>query len=56
MTNSIIEISEVRVQLPEWRVALHLYMTIQTQVWENGCTRYRLAQNCVNLRILAGER
>ena len=25
MTNSIIEISEVGVQLPEWRITLHLY-------------------------------
>ena len=32
MTNSMIEISEVEVQLPEWRVALYL------NVWRYGET------------------
>ena len=36
MANSIIEIPEVGMQLPEWRVALHLYVCQYRHVWRNG--------------------
>ena len=36
-TNSIIEISYVRMQLPEWRVTVNVQQCVQ--VWENSLTR-----------------
>ena len=55
MTNSIIEIPEVRVQQQEWRVTLHLYVREYVQVWGDGCTRYFLTHHWVNV-VLGGVR
>ena len=40
MTNSITDISKVRVQLLEWQVNTALVQYVQ--VWGNGCTNYLL--------------
>ena len=55
-TNSIIKISQVGMQLPQWWVTLHLYVGQYVQVQGNGCTLYLLTQRWVNLRALAEER
>ena len=53
MTNFIIEIHTVSVQLLEWQIMLPLATcTTVLQVWGNGCTPYLLTQLLVNLRIL----
>ena len=49
LTNSIIEIPAVEMQLLKWQATLHLYV----QMWGNGCTHYLLPQHQMNLRILA---
>ena len=54
MTNSITEISEVSMQLLEFRVTLHLH------VWQyaqgSGCTRHSLIQHRMNLGVLSCRR
>ena len=40
LTNSVIEISEVGVQLPQWQTTLHLYVLQYVQVWRNSCACY----------------
>ena len=50
MTNSVIEISEVGVQQPGWRLSLHLYVCQHVQVLGNGSTRYLLTQHWANLK------
>ena len=46
--NSILDIPEVWMQLPECRVTLRLYAWQVVQVYGNGCTRYLLTQHWVN--------
>ena len=53
MTNSIAEIPEDRMQLPEWWVTLHLCVGQYVQVWGNSCTHCLLTQHWLNLRVLA---
>ena len=53
MTNSILEISEVRVLQPEWRITLQLDDSVHTGV-EKRCTRD--LQHWVDLRVLAQGR
>ena len=55
-TNSSAEIPEDRMQIPEQRVTLHLYVQQYVHVLGNGCTRYFLTQHWVNLKVLAEER
>ena len=43
-----IEISDVRVQLPQWRLAVHLCVWQYLPVWGNGCTHYFLSQYWAN--------
>ena len=52
LTDSIIEIPAVEMQLLKWQATLHLYV----QMWTNGCTHYLLTPNQTNLKILAEER
>ena len=49
MTNSIKEIPEVGVQLPEWLVTLHLY------VWQVWGKRRLATKQWVNIMALAEE-
>lgn len=56
MTNSITQISEVGVQMPEWRIALHLSVGQCVEMLVNGCTRYLSTQYWLKLRQLAEER
>ena len=53
--NSITEIPEVGVQLPEWWATLHLYVGQCVQVWGNSCTYYLLTQPWVDVRVLFEE-
>ena len=55
MANSIIEISEVGVELRDCRVTVHLHVGQQAYVWRNGFARYLLAEHWVNFRVLAGQ-
>ena len=54
LTNIVVEIPEVRVQLPEWHVTLGLYVQQYVQVWGNDCTSYHLTHHCH--RVLAEGR
>ena len=53
MTNSIIEIPEVAVQLPDWRIMLRLNVWMYVQMWELKViyTRCLLTQHWVNVRV-----
>ena len=45
---------QVRMQIPEWQVTLHLYVWQFVQVWGNSCTCYLLTQHCwVNLKAFS---
>ena len=51
MTNSIINSPEVREQLSEWWVTLHLYVRQNVQVQGNGCTLWVLTLHWMKFRI-----
>ena len=55
MTNSIVEIPEVKVQWTGWQVALLSYAQHYVQVWGNGWTHYLLTQHGLNTKLLAQE-
>lgn len=53
MTNSIIEMPEVGVQLPEWWITLPFCGRQYAQMWGNGSTRYLLTRHGRDLKVIA---